>query len=182
MKASKILALSGLVMMMATGYASAAAPKTVTGSTINFTGVVTDGACGISVGSKDQTVKLVTAPVANIVKGAAYKPTAFTITLEGCSVDTYTTASFDFTGRNEDNGAALANDAAQNQATGVGIQLIDMDSKAIKIGATGQGAKMNLAAGGANVARFTAGLYGLATGPVTSGTVSATASFNIVYE
>lgn len=182
MKASKILALSGLVMMMATGYASAAAPKTVTGSTINFTGEFTDGACGIAVNSKNQTITLATAPVASIVKGTAYKPTQFSITLEGCSIDTYTTASFDFSGQSTDGGAALANTAPQNAANGVGIQLIDIDSKAIKIGVAGQGAKMNLAAGGANTARFTAGLYGLATGPVTSGTVSATTNFNIVYE
>lgn len=40
MNASKISALSGLVMMLATGYAAAAAPTplTVTGSTITFNG------------------------------------------------------------------------------------------------------------------------------------------------
>lgn len=181
MKASKILALSGLVMMMATGYAAAASPMTVTGSTINFTGEVTDGACGISVNSIDQTVKLATAPVAAIVKGAAYKPTEFDITLEGCSVDTYTTASFDFTG-NTVEGGILSNMATQNQASAVGIQLADMDSKPINVGDKGKGAKMNLAAGSANTARFTAGLYGLSSGVVKSGTVSATTNFNIVYE
>ena len=182
MKASKIFALSGLVMMMAAGSAMAASPMTVTGSSVNFTGEVTDGACGISAGSKDQTVKLATAPVSGIVKGSIYKPTEFDITLEGCSVDTYTTASFNFTG-NTVEGGILSNMAPQNSASGVGIQLVDMDSKPINVGDTGKGAKLNLAAGTANVARFTAGLYGLTTASVVkSGTVSATASFNIVYE
>ncbi|AIU73430.1 fimbrial protein [Hafnia alvei] len=187
MNASKISALSGLVMMLATGYAAAAAPTplTVTGSTITFNGEVTSGACGISVGSKNQEITLATVPVASIVKSATpTKLTAFTITLEGCSTDTYTTASFDFNGQTP-NGTetnVLKNTATQNVAGGVGVQLLDSNSKPIVINSTGQGAKMTLAAGSSNTASFSAGIYGLAAGGVTSGTVLATTNFNIRYE
>lgn len=146
---------------------------------------MTSGACGISVGSKNQEITLATVPVASIVKSATpTKLTAFTITLEGCSTDTYTTASFDFNGQTP-NGTetnVLKNTATQNVAGGVGVQLLDSNSKPIVINSTGQGAKMTLAAGSSNTASFSAGIYGLAAGGVTSGTVLATTNFNIRYE
>lgn len=187
MNASKISALSGLVMMLATGYAAAAAPTplTVTGSTITFSGEVTSGACGISVDSKDRTIPLATIPVASIVPSATpTKLTPFTITLEGCSTDTYKTASFDFNGQtpNGTETSVLKNTAPQNAAGGVGVQLFDENSHPIVINSTGQGPKMTLAEGIANTQSFSAGIYGLAAGGATSGRVLATTNFNIRYE
>lgn len=183
MNASKMTVLAGLVTLMAAGSAMAASPLVVTGSTVNFTGEVTDGACAITVNSVDQTVKLAVVPASSIVKGATPKQlTPFYITLEDCAIDTYTTASFDFAGANVDAGVALDNIATQNKALGVGVQLLDSANKVITIGTTGQGAKMNLAAGTSNTASFKAGIYGTAVGGVTSGNVVALTNFNIRYE
>jgi len=59
---------------------------------------------------------------------------------------------------------------------------LDSASKPIVINSTGQGPKMTLAAGTSNTASFSAGIYGLAAGGVTSGNVLATTNFNIRYE
>ncbi|MFU2315126.1 fimbrial protein [Rahnella sp. PCH160] len=187
MKASKmaVSALSALALMMAAGSAMAegvVTPVTVAGGTINFTGEVTDAACVVNVKSADQNIPLGSVNTKAIVKGATVKDVPFSIVLEECSIDTYTTASFDFGGQSAlDNPTVLANTAGGGEATGVGVQLKDMDSKVITIrAATGSGAKMTLAAG-TNIASFSAGMYGLTTA-ATTGHVVATTDFKVHYE
>lgn len=184
MKASK-MALSALVMMMAAGSAMAegvVTPVTAAGGTINFTGEVTDAACVVNVKSANQNVPLGSVNTKAIIKGQTVKDVKFDIVLEDCAIDTYTTASFDFGGQSAlGDATALSNTAGAGAATGVGVQLKDIDSKVISINAaTGIGAKMTLAAG-TNIASFSAGMYGLADA-ATTGHVVATTNFSVHYE
>lgn len=187
MKVSKIAVstLSALALMMAAGSVMAAevvTPVTAAGGTINFNGEVTDAACVVNVKSANQNIPLGSVNTKAIVKGATVKDVPFDITLEDCAIDTYTNASFDFGGQTAAGDAtALANTAGAGSASGVGVQLKDMDSKPITINAaTGSGAKMTLAAG-TNIARFSAGMYGLTTA-ATTGHVVSTTDFSVHYE
>ena len=187
MKASKmaVSALSALALMVAAGSAMAADPVTpvsVTGGTIHFTGEITDAACVVSQKSNDQSINLGNAKPSAIVPGKTVNDSPFTIQLENCTTDTYSTASFNFGGQSADGEPnALANTAVSGKAEGVAVQLKDIDSKIIKINAdSGAGAKMKLQPG-TNLASFSAGLYGLSTA-ATTGHVEATTNFSVYYE
>jgi len=186
MKASKMMvsALSVLTMMAA-GSAMAAGvvtPVTVAGGTINFTGEVTDAACIVSPSSANQNISLSPLKTSDVHKGQAGASTDVKITLENCTTDTYTTASFNFTGQTDASDVTvLANNPGAGAATGVGVQMKDMDGKVITFGAaTNSGAKMKLIPN-TNVAMFSAALYGISD-TATSGHVAATTNFNVHYE
>ncbi|MBL5884417.1 Type-1 fimbrial protein, A chain precursor [compost metagenome] len=186
MKASKmaVSTLSALALMMAAGTAMAegvVTPIDVTGGTIHFNGVVTDGACTVDQASSDQNVPLGSMQVKDVVKGQPGKSMPFSIVLQDCSIDTYTNASFSFNGQPDTKDpSALANNYGAGGAQGVGVQMKDMDGKVVTFG--NAGAKMKLIKG-TNVASFSAALYGTddATN-VKSGYVTAMATFNVHYE
>lgn len=184
MKASKmaVSALSALALMVAAGSAMAegvVVPLTVNGGTIHFVGDVTNGACSVNSKSADQTVKLGSMQAKDVVKGKPGKFSPFDIVLDDCSIDTYSNAAFIFEGQPDlDDSSVLANNYGTGGATGVGIQLKDIDGKVVVLGATG--AKMTLIQG-TNVAKFSAALYGT-TGTATSGSVDSVATFKVHYE
>lgn len=187
MKASKmaVSTLSALALMMAAGSAMAApaaTPVSVAGGTIYFNGEITDAACVVNVNSSEQHISLGSAKPTDIVVGKTINDSGFTIKLENCAVDSYTSASFDFGGQTADGEPnALSNTATSGKAEGVAVQMKDMDGKIIAINAApGSGAKMTLAKG-TNIASFSAGLYGLTTA-ATTGHVQATTNFSVHYE
>lgn len=186
MKASKMMvsALSVLTMMAAGSAMAApvATPITVNGGTINFTGEVTDAACIVNPESANQIIPLSPLKTSEVVKGQAGASSDVKIYLENCTVDTYTTASFAFSGVPElSDPTVLANAPGAGGATGVGVQMKDMDGKVINFtAADDSGAKMTLIKG-TNVAMFTAALIGTSD-TATAGHVSATTNFKVHYE
>lgn len=185
MKASKMMvsALALLTMTVAGSAMAAATPITVSGGTINFTGEINDGACTVSPSSaQGQTIDLGNYKPADITKGQPKTPVKFDIVLENCSTDTYTTASFDFGGQADtDDASVLANNSGTGGATGVGVQLKDMDGKVIVLNTTsGAGAKMTLVPN-TNTASFSAAMYGTKD-TATVGHVSAATNFKVHYE
>lgn len=186
MKASKMMvsALSVLTMMAA-GSAMAApvvTPITVNGGTINFTGEVTDAACIVNPNSTNQMIELSPLKTSEVVKGQAGASRDVKIYLENCTIDTYTTASFAFSGVPDlSDNTVLSNTAGAGGAEGVGVQMKDMDGKVINFTAPDDsGAKMTLIKG-TNVAMFSAALIG-AGDTVKPGHVAATTNFKVHYE
>lgn len=190
MKASKKLAvsaLSSLVIMMAAGSAMAAAepptPITEAGGKIHFTAKVTNAACTVDVNSNDQKIDLGGVNPTQVAKGKGLQnERPFTIQLDKCSVDSYSTASFVFNGQPPAGETTmLGNHAGAGGAEGVGVQLKDMDGKVITIsGAVDSGAKMQLVPD-TNIASFSAGLIGFAD-VVKPGPIDTETTFMVHYE
>ena len=184
MKASKLAvsALSALALMVAAGSAMAegvVVPIDVNGGTIHFTGNVTNGACSVNEKSDGQTVQLGSMQSKDVVKGQPGKFSAFDIVLDDCSIDTYTNAAFIFSGQPDlTDSSVLANNYGTGGATGVGVQVKDIDGKVVVLGATGANMKL---IEGTNVAKFSAALYGTGDA-VSSGYVESVATFKVHYE
>lgn len=192
MKASKKLAvsaLSSLVIMMAAGSAMAAgatpAPLTEIGGQIKFTGQVTNAACTVDVNSNNQDIDLGGVNPTQVAKGKGLQnERPFTIQLDKCSVDSYSTVSFVFNGQppSTSEPTVLGNHVGSGGATGVGVQLKDMDGKVITISgaAVDSGAKMQLVPD-TNIASFSAGLIGFED-TVGVGPVETETTFMVHYE
>ncbi|MEK8069071.1 fimbrial protein, partial [Burkholderia contaminans] len=90
--------------------------------TINFTGEIVAGACGIDSGSVNQTVNLGKVPT-NVFKQAGDKstPTNFDIKLTDCDTSVAQNAYFTFTGTSSAGQPKLL--ATIGSATNVGIRL-----------------------------------------------------------
>lgn len=190
MKASKKLvvsALSSLIMMMAAGSAMAAGeaptPITEVGGKIHFSGLVTDAACTVDVNSSNQTINLGGVNPDQVAKGKGLQnESPFTIQLDKCSIDTYTTVSFAFNGQADQNDTTvLGNNAGAGGATGVGVQLKDMNGKPITITPDPTNAAKMTLVPNTNIASFSAGLMGVAD-VVSTGPVETETTFMVHYE
>lgn len=146
--------------------------------TINFTGEIVAGACGIDAGSVDQTVRLGNVPT-NKFKQAGDKstPTNFDIKLTDCDTSVANNAFFTFTGSSNATQPKLL--ATVGSATNVGIRLQASSGEYLDNGAE-QKAPVVLQ-NGTNVARFAA-MYEATAAGVTPGTADGVANFTVRYQ
>ncbi|MBN3792479.1 fimbrial protein [Burkholderia sp. Ac-20353] len=146
--------------------------------TVNFTGEIVAGACGIDSGSVNQTVNLGKVPT-NVFKQAGDKstPTSFDIKLTDCDTSVAQNAYFTFTGTS--NAAQPKLLATIGSATNVGIRLQGASGEYLDNGAEQKAP--TLLQKGTNVARFAAMYEATATG-VTPGTADGVANFTVRYQ
>lgn len=179
---SKVGALALLALSAFAGMANAA-PVTVQGGTVHFKGEVVASGCALAADSVDQTVTLGQVKSSHFtaadVLGNAKQN--FKIDFTDCDTTVASNASLKFTG------SVVATPAGKNvlenesrggdAATGVGIQLFDVDGSALDTNV--QSANTALMDGN-NTLTFAADYISTST-TVTPGDVTATATFDITY-
>lgn len=148
--------------------------------TINFTGSITDKTCTIDSGSKNLNVPLgnVSKTSLNGAPGMKSSPTNFQIGLSGCP-ETAKAATVKFDGKvtGTDQSLLALNDV-EGVATGVGIEISDMNNNPIALHTA---SPEFILAQGANTLKFVARY--VSTGPVvTTGPADGTSQFTIVYK
>ncbi|CAB3759668.1 fimbrial protein [Burkholderia puraquae] len=146
--------------------------------TINFTGEIVAGACGIDAGSVNQTVQLGKVPT-NVFKKAGDKstPVDFEIKLTDCDTSISKQAKFTFTGTSNATQPKLL--ATIGSATNVGIRLQSSSGEYLDNGV--EQAAPTLLSNGNNVVKFAASYEATAAG-VTPGTADSVANFTVRYE
>ena len=146
--------------------------------TINFTGEIVAGACGIDSGSVNQTVNLGKVPT-NVFKQAGDKstPTNFDIKLTDCDTSIAQNAYFTFTGTSSAGQPKLL--ATIGSATNVGIRLQAASGEYLDNGAEQKAP--TLLQNGTNIARFAA-MYEATAAGVTPGTADGVANFTVRYQ
>ncbi|WP_107312115.1 fimbrial protein [Burkholderia metallica] len=145
--------------------------------TINFTGEIVAGACGIDAGSVNQTVQLGKVPT-NVFKQAGDKSglVPFEIKLTDCDTSVSKQAKFTFTGTS--NAAQPKLIATIGSATNVGIRLQSSSGEDLDNGV--EQAAPTVLSNGDNVVKFGARYEATAAG-VTPGTADAVANFTVRY-
>lgn len=162
-----------------------AAPVTVNGGTVHFTGDFVNAACAISSDSTEQTVKLGQYRTAEITAAAQYTNSVpFKINFVGCDSTVAKTSKVAFTGTADGTdktllrvGSGVANGKA---AAGVGIEISDVKGAALSPDGTVFSAPHTIT-DGANTMNFTA-RYKSTAAAVTAGPANADATFVITYE
>ncbi len=146
--------------------------------TINFTGEIVAGACGIDSGSVNQTVNLGKVPT-NVFKQAGDKstPTNFDIKLTDCDTSIAQNAYFTFTGTSSAGQPKLL--ATIGSATNVGIRLQAASGEYLDNGAEQKAP--TVLQNGTNIARFAA-MYEATAAGVTPGTADGVANFTVRYQ
>ncbi|MCA8035459.1 MULTISPECIES: fimbrial protein [Burkholderia] len=146
--------------------------------TINFTGEIVAGACGIDSGSVNQTVNLGKVPT-NVFKQAGDKstPTNFDIKLTDCDTSVAKNAYFTFTGTSSAGQPKLL--ATIGSATNVGIRLQAASGEYLDNGAEQKAP--TVLQNGTNIARFAA-MYEATAAGVTPGTADGVANFTVRYQ
>ena len=146
--------------------------------TINFTGEIVAGACGIDSGSVNQTVNLGKVPT-NVFKQAGDKstPTNFDIKLTDCDTSVAQNAYFTFTGTSSAGQPKLL--ATIGSATNVGIRLQAASGEYLDNGAEQKAP--TVLQNGTNIARFAA-MYEATAAGVTPGTAEGVANFTVRYQ
>ncbi len=146
--------------------------------TINFTGEIVAGACGIDSGSVNQTVNLGKVPT-NVFKQAGDKstPTNFDIKLTDCDTSIAQNAYFTFTGTSSAGQPKLL--ATIGSATNIGIRLQAASGEYLDNGAEQKAP--TVLQNGTNIARFAA-MYEATAAGVTPGTADGVANFTVRYQ
>ncbi|MDR8730908.1 fimbrial protein [Burkholderia pseudomultivorans] len=146
--------------------------------TINFTGEIVAGACGIDSGSDNQTVNLGKVPT-NVFKQAGDKstPANFDIKLTDCDTSIAQNAYFKFTGTSSAGEPKLL--ATIGSATNVGIRLQAASGEYLDNGVEQKAP--TVLQNGTNVARFAA-MYESTAASVTPGTANGVANFTVRYQ
>ncbi|WP_159867107.1 MULTISPECIES: fimbrial protein [unclassified Raoultella] len=179
MKLNAIVYTTLTAALFAAG-AAHAAPVTVSGGTINFTGQVVDAACSVSTQSDNQTINLDQVQATRLATPgqAAGQQQPFSITLEDCNSVVSANAGVTFNGQADtDTVTALANTAGAGAASNVALQLYGPDGAALSLGTASSTVTLN---DGQNVLPFSVDY--IATGAAaTAGNVAATATFSINY-
>ncbi|KAG8153020.1 fimbrial protein [Burkholderia catarinensis] len=146
--------------------------------TINFTGEIVAGACGIDSGSVNQTVQLGKVPTHTFTKaGDKSAPVGFEIKLTDCDTSVSKQAKFTFTGSSSATQPKLL--ATIGSATNVGIRLQGASGEDVDNGV--EQAAPTLLSNGNNVVKFSARYEATAAG-VTPGTADSVANFTVRYE
>lgn len=171
-------------LMLVAGAAVAADPVSVSGGTVHFEGELVNAACAVSTQSSDQVVTLGqyrTASFAAVGDTTAQIP--FTIVLNDCDPKVAATAAVAFSGQTDlTNNNLLAVSSSDNSTTagGVGIEILDNTSTALKPdGATFSTAQALVE--GTNTLRFSA-RYKATADSTTPGQANADATFIMKYE
>ncbi len=183
----KTLKFSSLACVIALAFSSASAVHAADG-TINFTGLIIDAGCDISVngsGTNGGTVPMGTVSksafkgVGSTVDGAA-STTGFTIELNECpNTLTSSSVTFKYDGQNvkgDDKVLALA----EGGAKGVGIQLYDKDREVIQLAKSSAAYDITKGTGSKNTLPFYA-KYIQTEDSVESGVANAVATFTVNY-
>ena len=181
----KLIASSVIAsLMLVAGAAVAADPVSVSGGTVHFEGELVNAACAVSTQSSDQVVTLGQYRTASFA--AAGDTTAqipFTIVLNDCDPKVAATAAVAFSGQTDlTNNNLLAVSSSDNSTTagGVGIEILDNTSTALKPdGATFSTAQALVE--GTNTLRFSA-RYKATADSTTPGQANADATFIMKYE
>jgi len=163
-----------LVIAGVTGNAQAA------DGTIHFTGSISDQTCTIDSGSQSLNVDLgnVAQAALNGAAGIKASPTRFTLLLSQCP-DTVTGASVKFDGTPDQlDTTLLALDDDTDAATGVGIEIANMDGSVIPLHSASSDYTL---AEGNNELRFLA-RYVSTGAAVTPGKANGTSEFTINYK
>ncbi|WP_396330453.1 fimbrial protein [Burkholderia anthina] len=146
--------------------------------TINFTGEIVAGACGIDSGSVNQTVQLGKVPTHTFTKaGDKSEAVPFDIKLTNCDTSISDKAKFTFTGTSNATQPKLL--ATIGSATNVGIRLQSASGEDLDNGVEQAGATQ--LSNGDNVVRFAARYEATAAG-VTPGTADGVANFTVSYQ
>ncbi|MGR3907630.1 fimbrial protein [Burkholderia sp. SR8] len=146
--------------------------------TINFTGEIVAGACGIDSGSVNQTVNLGKVPTHTFKKaGDKSEPVKFDIVLTDCDTSIAKNAFFTFTGTS--NAAQPKLLATIGSATNVGIRVQGATGEDLDNGV--EQAAATLLQNGNNTVRFAA-RYESTAADVTPGTADGVANFTVRYQ
>ncbi|AOI65623.1 fimbrial protein [Burkholderia territorii] len=146
--------------------------------TINFTGEIVAGACGIDSGSVNQTVNLGKVPTHTFKQaGDKSTPTNFDIKLTDCDTSIAQNAYFTFTGTSSAGQPKLL--ATIGSATNVGIRLQSASGEYLDNGAEQKAP--TVLQNGTNIARFAA-MYEATAAGVTPGTADGVANFTVRYQ
>lgn len=159
--------------------ATAGETTTVSGGTVNFVGQVVDAACSVSADSIDQTVTLGQVRATKLTASGmvANQKESFTIKLEDCDTSVSQNAAVIFNGQEDANlTGALANAAGPGSATNVALQLYGPDGQTLNIGEISSTISLN---NGENIVPLSVDY--ISTGEATTGNVTATATFSMVY-
>jgi major type 1 subunit fimbrin (pilin) len=156
----------------------AAPPANGNPGTINFTGEIVAGACGISGDTLDQTVSLGQVPAGDFAKVGDRSPaTPFNIVLTDCDTTTSKNAYFTFTGTGDSDVPGLF--AVTGGAGNVGIRLQTSAGEYLVNGAEQKSAVV--LSNGNNTVRFGA-MYEATQATVTPGVADSVANFTVRYQ
>lgn len=171
-----------MVMVAAPLFLSAA--QAADNGTINFSGVLSSSTCNVTVGQGDNSTVSLPSLSASMLSssGQVAGQTPFNISVSGCSAADSESSSvkayFEHNGNTDANGRLNNTGDAQN----VKLQLLDGSQswQAINVGDVGQqdGGYVAISSGSATLP-YAVRYY--ATGAATAGTVTSSATFNLVY-
>lgn len=176
----KLLIFSAILIWTLTSPAFAQTkPASGPDASLSLSGTILLPSCSIDSSTASQTVPLGSAPIMSFPSpGSTSNPTSFYLSLINCAVGTNVTMTV--AGTTDTVASVLKNSGS---ATGVGVQLLKAPSKGAT---TGTPVALN---GSVNLGQvdssqsmtvpFVAQFYAL--GPMTAGTVSATATVNFTY-
>ncbi|MBL5825933.1 fimbrial protein [Serratia fonticola] len=147
--------------------------------TINFTGEIIDSACTVATSNVAVDFGTVAASAFRSV-GDTVSPKAFQISLTGCpAAVTVSGATVRFDATPDATNPDLFSIGASSTAAGVGITLLDAKAKVVT--PNSDSSVYTLTETGTNVMDFVAKLESTSS-TITSGLISTTANFTIVYQ
>lgn len=162
-----------------------AAPVTVNGGVVHFTGSVVDAPCVVDNDSSDKTVELgqVKTSEGNTTGSLLGSAKPFSIHLTDCDVSTYTNAAVTFNGPTV---SGQANQLAVNgggagtaTATGIAIQVMDNKGTPVAMDGSTPSSTQTLTASDSYL-QYTA-QYVATADAITAGAANADANFSITY-
>lgn len=175
--------VAGIVTVLSMASVANAAPTTVNGGPIHFTGEVVNAACAVDAGSIGQEVKLGQVKTTRLAAAGDFSSaTGFNIQLNDCDSTIASTAAVAFSGTavSSTYPTALAlQGSAAGSATNVGVQILDRTGTALSVDGATFSAATTLSDGTVVVpfqARY------IATGAATAGIANADATFKVQYQ
>jgi len=180
---TSFISASLFVGMAYAGGSTPVAPSTFGGNgTIHFKGGVTDGACSIKAGTIDQTIALPVVKASLLKNGSEAGDVPFHITLENCSVDTFTKVTTKFIGMSGTNGApsnSFSGSPSPNAAKNVGLKIKASDGTTVSPNTDTPA--VNLVAGNKEL-DYTASYIAASSGQATAGDFDTTVNFTLTYQ
>lgn len=186
MKLRNILVAASTTLALSAGMVHAADVITVTGGTVHFRGSLVAAPCSVNANSADQVVTLGEYTLHQFkAKGDKTSLLPFKIILEDCDTSIAQTAAVAFSGQQDsaDNGLLAIDSSSMGNTTtasGVGIQILDETSTAVKPDGT-QFSSAHKLIDGQNTLNFSARYVSTVDKP-TAGQANADATFIMKYE
>ncbi|MFL1552214.1 fimbrial protein [Pseudomonas sp. D47] len=174
-----ISAFCGVVLAMSCGMVSAA-PTSVPGGTIKFTGSVVNAACAVSAASSQLTVNMGQVRLASFTaEGVEASRTPFTIELLDCDTDASQYATIKFQATASANSQAFEAGIGSGRAKHIGLQIRDQNGLVITPN-TGVSTQTQLIPG-RNILPFQVSYISVGA-PVEPGDASANIDFVVNYQ